>query len=408
MSFSKLHEYDIKTCYSCQKCLFCFKDLKDNFCACDLTKKPSRTDTFPNRTIRAQVNWLKECDKFFGYESDFNKNFDLTLCSACNSKHDRGKSLYLDDQSNISISDQDDEIEIINLTELKVMLIIDTKKTNLPPGKWLVFTTEEVNNFYSFQLSLNCHIQKHLDIQFISNDDYELSYKTNGRKQAMFSDSESTTKKDSKSSKGFKKLKINHIPKEEDLNETEYNKAQHLQLNSARLLLWAHEIMNHLTTIDVLPTYLAFGMVHSIKPKIDDQTIQQTTTLLGSYPNMLPGSYSYMLPGSYHIPPGSYPYMPLGPYPYMQPGSYPYTTPISSYHQTPQTASKCNISLNKFFTELDKVYNGNGIYTSLEKSFEEQDIMVNSIKDLTDNQLIELGVSKVGWLINIRREAQKY
>lgn len=202
MSLPNPREYDIGTCYGCQKCLFCFKDLRNNFCACDLTKKPSRTDTFPNRTIRgrqihnrcyktyktrvAQVNWLKECDKFFGYESDFNKNFDLTLCSACNSKHDRGKSLnYLDDQSNISISDQDDEIEIINLTELKVMLIIDTKKTNSPPGKWLVFTTEEVNNFYSFQLSLNCHIQKHLDIQFISNDDYELSYKINGRGQAM-------------------------------------------------------------------------------------------------------------------------------------------------------------------------------------------------------------------------------
>ncbi|CAG8602139.1 5862_t:CDS:2 [Dentiscutata heterogama] len=31
-----------------------------------------------------------------------------------------------------------------------------------------------------------------------------------------------------------------------------------------------------------------------------------------------------------------------------------------------------------------------GIYTTLEKSFEEQGIIVNGIKELTDDQLIEL------------------
>ncbi|CAG8725668.1 2029_t:CDS:1, partial [Scutellospora calospora] len=42
-----------------------------------------------------------------------------------------------------------------------------------------------------------------------------------------------------------------------------------------------------------------------------------------------------------------------------------------------------------------KIYNSKGVYATFEKSFEEQDITVNGIKDLTENQLIELGVSTV-------------
>ncbi|CAG8683620.1 19784_t:CDS:1, partial [Racocetra persica] len=43
-----------------------------------------------------------------------------------------------------------------------------------------------------------------------------------------------------------------------------------------------------------------------------------------------------------------------------------------------------------------QIYNSKGAYIALEKLFEEQEIIVNSIKELTDDQLIELGVTKVG------------
>ncbi|CAG8798116.1 1280_t:CDS:1, partial [Racocetra persica] len=46
---------------------------------------------------------------------------------------------------------------------------------------------------------------------------------------------------------------------------------------------------------------------------------------------------------------------------------------------------------------LDKIYDDKRIYAALEKSFEEQGITVNGIKELTDDQLIELGVTKIGW-----------
>ena len=98
--------------------------------------------------------------------------------------------------------------------------------------------------------------------------------------------------------------------------------------------------------------------------------------------------------------------------PFFNPFIYPYTVPTSlpSFYQQPlsQPISILNISLNEFFAELDRVHNCNGIYAALENSFKQQDITVNVIKDLTDNELIELGVSKIGWRKNIKQAAQKY
>ncbi|CAG8821569.1 5160_t:CDS:2, partial [Dentiscutata erythropus] len=132
------------------------------YCACNLEIKPTRKDTCPDRTIRgqqihnrsykvsktrsAQVNWLKECDKFFGFNTNFNKNFDLTLCLACNSKHDQAKSLYSQSTNNPSDkSELDSETETDDLNELKVKLIIDAKK-NSPPGKLLDTDTDTITD----------------------------------------------------------------------------------------------------------------------------------------------------------------------------------------------------------------------------------------------------------------------
>ncbi|CAG8802525.1 26631_t:CDS:1, partial [Racocetra persica] len=81
MSLLKHRKYKLGTCYGCQKCLFCFKDLKNESCSCNLKIKPSRTDTFRSergqeihnrcykisKTRLAQVTWLKERSNFFGY-----------------------------------------------------------------------------------------------------------------------------------------------------------------------------------------------------------------------------------------------------------------------------------------------------------------------------------------------------
>jgi len=45
---------------------------------------------------------------------------------------------------------------------------------------------------------------------------------------------------------------------------------------------------------------------------------------------------------------------------------------------------------------LDQKYNSN-IYTSFEEAFLDEEITVNTIKDLSDEQLQKLGVVKIGW-----------
>ncbi|CAG8636190.1 6675_t:CDS:2, partial [Dentiscutata heterogama] len=177
--------------------------------------------------------------------------------------------------------------QTVNLIEVKVKIIIDTKKTS-SMGKWFIFKEEEINNFYSFQSSLNNHIRKCLDLRYIDYDDYEVTYKINGRGQAMCINEkddflnfiEECKEPDNLAKRMYiytnasndennkkKKLKPNYTPKESDLNEDEYNQAQvimelrnkykcsqhvtpcyvedehHLQLNAARLTLWAHDIV---------------------------------------------------------------------------------------------------------------------------------------------------------------------
>ena len=56
---------------------------------------------------------------------------------------------------------------------------------------------------------------------------------------------------------------------------------------------------------------------------------------------------------------------------------------------------------------MDLKYNCD-IYTKFENAFLEEDITVNAIKDLTDEQLQQLGVVKIGWQKNIKQAAQKY
>ncbi|CAG8558582.1 5859_t:CDS:1, partial [Scutellospora calospora] len=64
------------------------------------------------------------------------------------------------------------------------------------------------------------------------------------------------------------------------------------------------------------------------------------------------------------------------------------------HYQSSQTVS--NISLEEFFTELDQIHNSNRRYIALKESFEYEEIAVDTIKNLPDNYLDELGIHKMG------------
>ncbi|CAG8555831.1 13304_t:CDS:2 [Dentiscutata erythropus] len=46
---------------------------------------------------------------------------------------------------------------------------------------------------------------------------------------------------------------------------------------------------------------------------------------------------------------------------------------------------------------LDRNHNSNGAYKNLIKAFEEKNITINSIKNLSELELLKLGVTKIRW-----------
>ena len=64
-------------------------------------------------------------------------------------------------------------------------------------------------------------------------------------------------------------------------------------------------------------------------------------------------------------------------------------------------------SVSEFLHILDQKYSSN-VYSKFEGAFLQEEIMVNAIKDLTDEEMVKLGVNKIGWQKNIRQVAQRY
>ena len=64
-------------------------------------------------------------------------------------------------------------------------------------------------------------------------------------------------------------------------------------------------------------------------------------------------------------------------------------------------------SIHEFFSSLDQKY-GCDSYSKLENNFAEEEITVDCIKDLSNEEMERLGITKIGWKKNIRQAAQKY
>src|SRR5437764_1119341 len=87
-------------CYSCQKCLYCFKS-RENSCKCKKNKQPSRVKNpkrgqqiyqrtyTPNPSLSKSNKYLLDANSRFGYNSNFEESFSYTFCSTCNSKIQR-------------------------------------------------------------------------------------------------------------------------------------------------------------------------------------------------------------------------------------------------------------------------------------------------------------------------------
>lgn len=91
-------KYQIGMCFTCQKCLYCEKDLTFENCHCNKYEKPTKN----NRTAKVRgyrglcynasnaqpflKEFMKKSNLKFGYEVNLATSFYCSLCTACNSK----------------------------------------------------------------------------------------------------------------------------------------------------------------------------------------------------------------------------------------------------------------------------------------------------------------------------------
>lgn len=112
------------TCYTCQKCLYCFKPSLRNPCTCPKEKRRTRVKTpqqgqqiyqrvfKPNQPFPLANQFLFKANIEFGYDSNFKEQFSFTFCSACNSKNQRLRNKDKKGQAK-----NDDVLELIILDD---------------------------------------------------------------------------------------------------------------------------------------------------------------------------------------------------------------------------------------------------------------------------------------------------
>ncbi|CAG8567186.1 17092_t:CDS:2, partial [Racocetra fulgida] len=140
--------YKIGSCFSYQKCLLCFTDRAKELCECDTTQKPSRVKNGqiysqvydPNKTSLSQKLFLQNSNRVFTYGCDFNNNFKLT-----------------------DFSDKSFDFSIDSA---------------------LLSKTSDLYDFNIFHSDLIQHVCNCINDN-IEKSEIEISYKVNGRGQAM-------------------------------------------------------------------------------------------------------------------------------------------------------------------------------------------------------------------------------
>jgi hypothetical protein len=205
-------DYQLGTCYMCQLCLTCNKELAFNTCKCNVNEKPknskaskskrkfySRVYNSNNKVMfsQLQIDKLKECDEYFGYYSDFDGYFQLSFCIKCYSRFNRLKnnntktkknafesnldsydstplptspsSQNVTEDSVYSDSDYDDN-EVI---EFNFKLVIRPHDGKSRPAKWESFKALSLTEFEDEVLDL---VQNQYD-PLIKKDEYTIIYK---------------------------------------------------------------------------------------------------------------------------------------------------------------------------------------------------------------------------------------
>lgn len=155
MTTPYMRQYAVGTCFLCQQCLYCEKNLSIITCQCDLNKKPTLKNTGKEKRNvysrvynpqtknsvynKLQLEKLEEANKIYSYNIDFSFKFNFSLCVACHnimarlkrkslknaktllsktskSNSKKNLSLKLEDKSKISNKSNDVKVEVYEIS----------------------------------------------------------------------------------------------------------------------------------------------------------------------------------------------------------------------------------------------------------------------------------------------------
>ncbi|GBC25675.2 hypothetical protein GLOIN_2v1473341 [Rhizophagus irregularis DAOM 181602=DAOM 197198] len=292
----------------------------------------------------------------------------------------------------IEINDEDSDLE-----EVKVQIIVKSNTIKVPTAKTLNI---EPVSYKKVMEKINLAVQKTLKKK-VKSKDYTISYKavnargpSNELEDEMdFREFISEYKRISSDESGFSSEELQYTKKkklraicEEDLSKEERTRSEvistlcemykcnihatpcfiqdnrHLQLNPARLQLWAREIINEAATYEVPPSYPTFDAKSSVSVNKNNLTAQTQVS------QALPATATpiiIQLPSQFY--------------------------PNSQEQLTSYSSNNTNVLLASPNT-LPSI----------------EEIAVNVIKDLSDDQLQKLEVVKIGWQKNVKRAAQRF
>ncbi|UZO01552.1 uncharacterized protein OCT59_020066 [Rhizophagus irregularis] len=302
----------------------------------------------------------------------------------------------------IEINDEDSDLE-----EVKVQIIVKSNTIKVPTAKTLNI---EPVSYKKVMEKINLAVQKTLKKK-VKSKDYTISYKAvNARgpsneledemdfREFIITVKDDLIKKKKSRSKssdesGFSSEELQYTKKkklraicEEDLSKEERTRSEvistlcemykcnihatpcfiqdnrHLQLNPARLQLWAREIINEAATYEVPPSYPTFDAKSSVSVNKNNLTAQTQVS------QALPATATpiiIQLPSQFY--------------------------PNSQEQLTSYSSNNTNVLLASPNT-LPSI----------------EEIAVNVIKDLSDDQLQKLEVVKIGWQKNVKRAAQRF
>ncbi|CAB5342138.1 unnamed protein product [Rhizophagus irregularis] len=441
-------KYLLGTCYTCQKCLYCFEFPQPEPCKCNKNKQPTRTKNpkraqqiyqriFKPDSLFPKANkFLFDANEKYGYNSNFEKSFSYTFCSTCNSKTQRYRSIdkknhqaqIKENDNKVTPSDLSNEKEVENvdkkenhrifslvssdsekgedvddveidyedsdLEEIKVQIIVKSNNIKVPTAKTLNIEPavnargpsnelEDESDFQEFISEYKRIILVGKKMSMIVTVRDNLTKKKKSRNKC--SDESEVSSEELQYTK-----KKNHVPFVKKIYQKKREKDNwHLQLNPARLQLWAREIINKGATYEVPPSYPTFDAKSSVfvnKNNLTTQTQVSQTLPTTSTPIII------QLPSQ------------------LYPNSQEQLTSYSSNNTNssiPLASPNTLPSIGEFFHSLDQKYNCN-VYSNFENAFLEEEITVDVIKDLSDDQLQKLGVVKIGWQKSIKRAAQQF